>query len=76
MSADSVSKRLLYRDGVSQVQRAPAALDPASVAVDEQSVRDLLAFAQAYARELRYVDDHLNDSGDWSALLCTSKSVE
>ncbi len=57
MPADPVSDQLLYRDGASQAQRTPVALDPAYVSVDEQSIRDLLAFARVYAKELRYVDD-------------------
>ncbi len=69
MPTDSDTYPLLYRDGASQAQRMPAALDPAYVALDERSIRDLLAFAQQYAQELRYVDDELNESGDWSAFL-------
>ena len=69
MPTDPVSDQLLYRDGASQAQRTPVALDPAYVSVDEQSIRDLLAFARVYAKELRYVDDELNHSGDWSAFL-------
>ncbi len=70
MPTDSDTYQLLYRDGASQAQRMPVALDPAYVAVDERSIRDLLVFARKYAKELRYVDDQLNDSGDdWSAFL-------
>ena len=55
-----------HRDGASQAARTQAALDPDYVAVDERSLRDLLAFACAYARELRYVSPDGATVDDWS----------
>lgn len=56
---------LLYRDGTSQAGRLPAALDPATVPVDERSVRDLLAFAAQLAARLTYVDRDNQPAGHW-----------
>lgn len=57
------------RDGTSQAGRLLPALDPGSVRVDERSVRDLLAFARAYAREIKFfAADGLQDGPqalDW-----------
>jgi len=54
MSKPSSTTDTSSRDGTSQSGRFLRELDPASVWVDERSTRDLLAFARAYARELRY----------------------
>ncbi len=56
MSEPPIFQTFLERDGTSQSDRLQAALDPDSVAIDERSLQDLLAFAQRYAEELRYVD--------------------
>src|SRR5689334_1412659 len=46
---------VLLRDGSSQAQRLPAALDPASlIQIDERSLSDLLAFAKAFAAHVRF----------------------
>ncbi len=62
-----------HRDGVSQAERLSAALQPDYVAVDERSLKDLLAFAQAYAKELRYFphqnNTELKAQGDWRDFL-------
>jgi hypothetical protein len=65
--AEKISAR--FRDGVSQAQRRLQALDPDSIAVDERSLKDWLAFARAFARELRYYDLDNNEAGDWSSFL-------
>ena len=57
------------RDGTSQASRLQAALAPEYVPVDERCYKDLLAFAQAYARELRYYDADNQPMDDWSAFL-------
>ena len=57
------------RDGTSQAARPLAALDPDYVAVDERSVRDLLAFAQDYARRLVYHPVDGSGPGDWSGFI-------
>ena len=69
MPDNSTSQYLLRRDGTSQADRQLAALDPAYVAVDERSLKDLLAFAQQYAKELRYFNLDNQALGDWSAFL-------
>jgi len=58
------------RDGQSQATRAPRALDPGYVRVDERSPQDLLRFVARLCRELRFVDPEqpLREL-DWSGLL-------
>ena len=61
-------------DGVNQAGRAQAALAPAYVAVDERSLRDLLAFTRTYANELRIFNVHAGRPqaiGNWAACLGT-----
>jgi hypothetical protein len=50
--------------GSSQAGRARKALDPGYVSVDERSIKDLLAFAQEYARELKYFNDRNENEKD------------
>ena len=57
------------RDGTSQAERRPAALDPGYAAVDERSTEDALAFVQQYARELKYFGEDNEEDGDWSGFL-------
>ncbi|MBN8447457.1 baseplate J/gp47 family protein [Accumulibacter sp.] len=59
------------RDGTSQSGRILPELDPDHVRVDERTTRDLLAFVQAYARELQYfgIDDPDQAQGDWSGFV-------
>jgi len=45
------------------------ALDPDYVSVDERSVKDLLAFAREYAKELKYYNTTNREAGDWSGFL-------
>ena len=61
---------LPQRDGTSQANRLQTALAPDYVAVDERSIKDLLAFAREYAKELRYynVDNQPEEDG-WSGFL-------
>ncbi len=55
----------LVRDGVSQSQRLPEALDPDYVKVDERSLADLLRFAVRFAEEIQYYGPDNKTSGDW-----------
>ena len=60
------------RDGSSQAGRSQAALAPNYVSVDERSLKDLLNFAKAYAKELRYfevVNKQVQATGDWGNFL-------
>jgi hypothetical protein len=65
-----------HRDGVSQAQRRQAALAPDYIAVDERSLKDLLAFARQYAKELRYYNLHNSVEGDWSAFLSPDLNLD
>ena len=56
-------------DGTSQAGRVHAALDPNYVAVDERSLKDLLAFAQTYCKELTYFHDDNRPGESWSQFL-------
>ncbi|MCA9662454.1 MAG: hypothetical protein KC486_29210, partial [Myxococcales bacterium] len=70
MSRRSPPLSLDSSDGTSQRGRALAALDPATAKIDERGHADLLAFVQAYAERLRYVEadgDVLRDVGTWAA---------
>nr|VFJ43043.1 MAG: Baseplate J-like protein [Candidatus Kentron sp. DK] len=62
-------QQILSRDGASQARRDIPALDPDYFSVDERTLGDLLAFGQAYARELRYYNEQNQAAGDWSAFL-------
>ncbi len=60
------------RDGSSQAGRILAALDPNYVSVDERSLKDILAFAREYAKELRYFEvknEQVQATGDWRDFL-------
>lgn len=59
----------LHRDGSSQAERTQRALDPGYVSVDERSIKDLLAFAQEYAKELRYFNERDEANDDWTNFL-------
>ena len=59
----------VFVDGTSQSGRALRWLDPAGISLDDRSVRELLAFVRAYARELNFVDLDNQPQGDWSAML-------
>ena len=52
--AGSHSQNTPIRDGTSRADRSLAALSPAHVLVEERTHKDLLAFAQAYASNLKY----------------------
>ena len=70
MTTDPSSTPTPTRDGTSQAARFLRALDPDSVPIDERSTRDLLAFARAFSRELRYHPADAADPGttDWRGL--------
>ncbi|MCA9638261.1 MAG: hypothetical protein KC420_19665, partial [Myxococcales bacterium] len=71
MSRRTTPLSLDKSDGTSQRGRALAALDPTSVAIDERGHADLLAFVQAFAERLRYLEadgDALREVGTWSEL--------
>ncbi|MFI3220339.1 MAG: baseplate J/gp47 family protein [Methylococcales bacterium] len=57
------------RDGTSQAHRIDPALKPEFIAVDERTMKDWLAFAHAFSRELNYFDLNNQVKGDWSGFL-------
>ncbi|CAD5372271.1 Baseplate_J domain-containing protein [Rubrivivax sp. A210] len=65
------SASAIARDGTSQSGRVSRELAPGFALVDERSTRDLLAFARAHARELRYfgLADPEQTEGDWSGFI-------
>src|SRR5271166_3766668 len=67
MANPSPFLRLPNRDGASQNGRYLTALDPSYVSVDERSLKDLAAFARAYAAELKYFDPENNKEANWSS---------
>ena len=69
MKPRPISDPLYSRDGASQADRRPAALNPAHFQLDERSIEDLLAFAQEFSRRLTYYNAENEAQGDWSAFL-------
>ena len=67
MNDNCLSSNPLVRDGTSQPQRLLRALLPSYVAVDERSMKDLLQFAAAYGKEIKFFDLDSNDNFDWEA---------
>ncbi|MDD1615187.1 MAG: hypothetical protein LUQ28_01430 [Methylococcaceae bacterium] len=60
---------LFDRDGTSQTHRKDPALNPEFIAVDERTLKDWLAFAHAFSKELNYFDSNNQVNGDWSGFL-------
>lgn len=59
----------LHRNGQTQTQRLPQALDPAFFRLDERSVEDLLDFAWHYAADLQYFSADNAATGNWQGFL-------
>jgi hypothetical protein len=64
-----------YRDGTNKFNRAPAALDPAKINIDDRAMADWLAFAQEYAAELFFYNSSNETQGPWTPLLYPSKDA-
>ncbi|MCI5131020.1 MAG: hypothetical protein D3904_05725, partial [Candidatus Electrothrix sp. EH2] len=62
---ENKNEHRLVREGTTQGERFPAALDPASAPVDERGIEQGVAYARAYAKFLRYYDANNNKAGDW-----------
>lgn len=62
---DCLDERRLVRDGTSQDQRAPAALDPAFAPIDEHGPANRIVFARALSAFVRYFDANDVAAGDW-----------
>ncbi|NUO09040.1 MAG: baseplate J/gp47 family protein [Candidatus Brocadia sp.] len=65
----------LVREGTSQEQRFPPALDPAYAPVDEHGVAQRIVFARAYAAYLKYYNSNNAWEGDWQAFFNNDVSV-
>ncbi|MFC4873927.1 hypothetical protein [Negadavirga shengliensis] len=58
-------KYLVKRDGVSQKQRRPAALDPSFVKLDERKLEDFLVFATEYSKKIKFFNLKNIPEGNW-----------
>jgi hypothetical protein len=65
----------LKRDGTGQRQRFPAALDASYVKADERSMNDLLQFAAAYAKEVKFFDSSNTTAGDWHSFFAFDEKL-
>jgi hypothetical protein len=76
--ADNAQDTTASRDGTSQAARVLPELDPDYAQIDGRTTRDLLAFARAYAGELRYFpqDDPDTAQGDWSGFVGSEADVD
>ncbi len=66
----------LVREGSSQDQRMPTALDPSYAPVDERTLADKVVFAQSYAAFLKYFDASNTAVGDWRPFFGKDVSVQ
>ena len=57
------------RDGTSQAQRLLPALQADYVVIDERSLKDQLALASEYAKELKYFDFGNVETGNWQGFI-------
>src|SRR5262245_31917516 len=63
--ANRLDQRRLVRDGTSQDERAPAALDPSYAPIDEHGPAQRIVYASAYSAFLRYFGADNVAAGDW-----------
>jgi hypothetical protein len=64
-----IHQQFLYGDGTTQSQRPADALAPSYAVPDARSTADLLAFAQKYARFIRFFGEDNTPLGTWEAFL-------
>ena len=67
MSEEISTRNPLRRDGTSQSQRFPAALEENYFKIDERSAEDFLLFAYRYSELINYYDADNQIDGDWKA---------
>lgn len=67
--AEFISPLVSERDGTSQAQRLLAALQADYALIDERSLKDQLAHADAFAEQLKYFSLDNVEDGDWQGLL-------
>lgn len=66
----------LVREGTSQDQRQPAALDPTSAPVDGRTWAHDAVFAQDYAKLLKYFNANNLEQGDWTSFFSGDVSAQ
>jgi hypothetical protein len=66
----------LVREGTSQEQRFPEALDPTYAPVNEHTSAHGMVFAQAYAKFLKYYNANNVVEGDWKPFFSEDVSVQ
>src|SRR5690606_13253582 len=69
-----IYKYLLSTDGINQVERSLAALDPTKVKIDGRNRQDILRFLSALSAQIRFFDQNNTPSGDWQPFLAELKS--
>ncbi len=65
----------LVREGTSQAQRFPGALDPAYAPVDERTPEYAISFARSYSAYVRYHDLNNVEVDDWKRFFSQDPSV-
>lgn len=75
MSTDLAYQFNLGRNGTSQAERLLEALDKDFVQLDERSLKDMLRFAQQYAKELVFVNEQNQPEGDWRGFIGEGEAV-
>ncbi len=63
---------ILSRDGVTQGQRKLKALNPDYIHVDERTLDDLLQFAQALSKEVKFFNTENKEDGSWKRIFSDS----
>jgi hypothetical protein len=63
---DVRNKNHILHDGAAQDARAPFALDPAYVQIDERNYADWMVLVRDYARFVQYWDINNQKAGDWT----------
>ncbi len=77
MSESCENNTLLKRDGTSQRRRLLKALLPDYAAIDDRGIADLIEFAKAYGKELRYFSENGSEhESDWGGFLSTEKDKD
>jgi hypothetical protein len=76
MDCNSIrNEQRILHDGSAQSGRAPFALSPDYVRVDERGYADWLVFVRDYARFLQYYDQNNTASGDWTPFWSTNPAI-
>lgn len=71
-----LDERRLVRDGTSQDERAPAALDPTYAPVDEHGPAQRIVYANAFSAFLRYFGANDVPAGDWQSFFSRDVSAQ